>query len=118
MKLWTRNRTLTGAALLCAAFVSTASAEDLVNVDSRVVTYRSTDLDTPQGVRKVYHRIQSAARVVCHMPDPREISGYPLFQECYDIAVGNAVQKIGVTPLTSLHRSKTQHGAAGSPPPA
>ena len=101
------------AVLLCAApFMATgaiaAPAEEPMHL-----SYVKADLAGPEGAKALYLRIQNAARMVCHMPDKRELMKWEVYQRCYDGAVAYAVEQVNASELTALHRRKTQRNAAG-----
>jgi len=112
--------------LLCtAAFMATGAiageqADDTVRVndpmqvtDSIAVSYAPADVTRPEAAKALYLHIQRAAKMVCREPDIRDLTGYSVYQRCYDRAVDDAVEKVNVTTLTALHRSKTQHSRVG-----
>jgi UrcA family protein len=120
MSLMNRHRgaggqTLTAlSALLCtAAFMATAAVAAGEAEDSIHLTYVTTDLTRPEGAEALYWRIQRAARLVCHAPEGRDLPAWQVYHRCYDRAVDNAVEQVGASALTALHRSKTQRNAAG-----
>jgi UrcA family protein len=100
--------------LLCtAAFMATGANAAAQVEDSVHLSYVTADLTQPEGAKRLYLRIQRAARMVCHAPDLRELPAWEKYQRCYDRAVDNAVAEVGASALTALHRSKTQRNAAG-----
>ncbi len=113
MSLYRKCGLLSGAALLCLAGMAFGAQTDTLIVESHPVKYVRADLATPAGAKKLYWRIQLAARLVCHMSDVRELSQISAYRTCYDNAVENAVAEVNATQLTALHRSRTQRLAAG-----
>jgi UrcA family protein len=102
------------SALLCtAALMATGAVAAQQAEDSIHLTYVTTDLTQPEGAKALYWRIQRAARLVCHAPDTRQLPAWRVYQRCYDRAVDNAVEQVGASALTALHRSKTQRNATG-----
>jgi UrcA family protein len=115
MSLMNRKRRAGGqpmtglSALLCtAALMATGAVADSIHL-----SYVTTDLSRPEGAKALYWHIQRAARLVCHAPDVRDLPAWEVYQRCYDRAVDNAVEQVGASALTALHRSKTQRNAAG-----
>jgi UrcA family protein len=97
---------LSGLALLCVTTLATAgTAQDLVR-ESLEVRFAASDLQTLEGIAKVYGRIQSAARRVCHEPSMGEWSRYTTYRQCIQVAVEDAVEQVHSPALTALHRSK------------
>ncbi|MFL6602001.1 MAG: UrcA family protein [Steroidobacteraceae bacterium] len=113
-------------ALFCtAAFMATSAmaaerAGDTVRVndpirvtDSIGVSYAAADVVQPEAAKALYLHIQRAAKMVCREPDIRDLAIYSAYQQCFDRAVEDAVEKVNVSTLTALHRSKVQHSTAG-----
>jgi UrcA family protein len=120
MSLMNRKRRAGGqpmtglSALLCtAALMATGAVAAPQAEDSIHLSYVTTDLSRPEGAKALYWHIQRAARLVCHAPDVRDLPAWEVYQRCYDRAVDNAVEQVGASALTALHRSKTQRNAAG-----
>jgi UrcA family protein len=76
----TKILTLTAAAIL-AVSAQPAFAE------STVVKYGDLDLSTSDGRAALDRRIDRAARTVCRMTGPRELSEMIESQRCYRIAI-------------------------------
>jgi UrcA family protein len=131
MSLMNRKSGLTAAplmtALFCtAAFTATsamaaAQTGDTVRVndpirvtDSIAVSYAAADvIQQPEAAKALYLHIQRAAKMVCREPDIRDLAIYSAYEQCFDRAVNDAVDKVNVSTLTALHRSKVQHSTAG-----
>ncbi len=111
MTLYRNRGVLSAATLLCAVFLSSANAGSL-GVSSVPVKFVRADLATPAGARKLYWRIQLAARLACHGRDLRDISQNSSYYACYEQAVDNAVAEVNATELTALHRKRTQRTAS------
>ena len=102
------------AVLLCAAPFMAPGAIAAPNAEEPIhLSYVKADLESPEGAKALYLRIQKAARMVCLMPDKRELMKWEVYQRCYDGAVAYAVEQVNASELTALHRSKTQRHAAG-----
>jgi UrcA family protein len=111
---------LCSAALMATGAIAAEQADDTVRVndpiqvtDSIAVSYAPTDVTQPEAAKALYLHIQRAAKMVCREPDIRDLAIYSAYQRCYDRAVDDAVEKVNVTTLTALHRSKTQHSRVG-----
>jgi UrcA family protein len=107
-----KRSTLTGLALLCTAAVMATGAIAGETRESIDVNYVAADLTRPEGAESLYHRIQHAARQVCHEPSGRDLAEIHAYRQCFDRAVDAAVAKVDSSALTALHRSKT-HSTAG-----
>jgi UrcA family protein len=104
---------LSGLALFCVTTLATAgTAQEMVR-DSMEVRYVSSDLQTLEGVAKLYGRIRSAARRVCHEPPMGEWSRYVTFKQCVRVAIEDAVEQVHSPALTALHRSKAPRSSKG-----
>ena len=104
--------TFTGLALLCVTTLATAgTAQDLVR-ESMEVKFVASDLQTLAGIAKLYGRIESAAKRVCHEPPMGEWGRYTAFRQCVEVAIEDAVEQVQSPALTALHHSK-EHSAAG-----
>jgi UrcA family protein len=102
---------LTGLALLCVTTLATATtAPDLVD-ESKEVKFVASDLQTLAGIAKLYGRIESAAKRVCHEPPRGEWGRYPAFRHCVEVAIEDAVEHVHSPALAALQQSKA-HSAA------
>jgi UrcA family protein len=128
MSLMNRKAGLSAVtALFCtAAFMATGAiaagraGDDTVRVvdpirvtDSIAVSYAAADVIRPEAAKALYRHIRRAAKMVCHEPDIRDLPFYSAYQQCFDRAVDDAVEKVNVSTLTALHRSRVQHSTAG-----
>jgi UrcA family protein len=68
---------------------------------SVVVRFRSTDLDTPQGVAGLYRRIRAAAEAVCGRPDDTWLVYKQIADQCVDQAIAGAVASVHSESLTA-----------------
>jgi len=104
------NRVIAVAAVTALAALSLSSvpqmaqsAETDPGVLSVTLQYRSTDLDSPQGVAGLYRRIRGAATSVCRPFDSSLLEGKVLWNDCYSHAVAHAVESIHNETLTAYH---------------
>jgi UrcA family protein len=104
---------LTPVLLCTAAFMATGATAATQVEDSIQLSYVTADLTQPEGAKTLYRRIERAARQVCHGTDLRDLTALADYDRCYRHAVDDAVEKVGVSAVTALHRSKTQRNAAG-----
>jgi UrcA family protein len=84
---------------------------------SIVVRFADLNVDNPQGARKLYARIQTAADKVCG--GPASSFWYPGQQEayraCYKSSIDTAVAKVNRPMLTALHRQHSKPSTPRSP---
>jgi UrcA family protein len=106
-----KRSTLTGLALLCTAAVMTTGAIAGETRESIDVNYVAAELTRPEGAESLYHRIEHAARRVCHEPSGREVGEMHAYRQCFDRAVDAAVAQVNSSALTAVHRSRTRNTA-------
>src|SRR5437016_5185338 len=100
----------TGLALLCVTTLPTAgAAQDMVR-ESMEVKFVASDLQTLAGIAKLYRRIESVAKRLCHEPPMGEWVRYAAFRQCVEVAIEDAVEQVQSPALTALHHNKG-HGA-------
>lgn len=111
-----RRTAITALALLGVTALSSGAAYATTYVvETLLLKFYRADLDKPGGPKKLYWRIQRAARIVCRVPPMREMTTHPVYQKCYDDAVEDAVEKVNAPALTSLHRLRTASASTGHP---
>jgi UrcA family protein len=71
---------------------------------SVTVRFHSADLDTPQGVARLYRRLRSAAKAVCGQPDDAILMDRLLWNECVDQAIAGAVANVHSSSLSAYRR--------------
>jgi len=97
------------AAVLTAAWLAAAQpahASDY-SVLTTTVKYGDLNLQSESGARTLYRRLQNAAERVCGPIDHRNRA----WQECYRIALGDAVNSVGAPALFAVHRATRVAGA-------
>lgn len=99
-----RTSILAVTALLIAAVVPNAFAANTSDTVSRTVRFSDLNLNTEDGVRTLYHRIQGAAGRVCREAAGRD--GIQWYWKCYESAVAKAVDKVNNSHLTAMHQEK------------
>jgi UrcA family protein len=77
------------------------SAEDAP--PSVTVRYHDLNLNSPEGVARLYGRIRVAAGEVCHSLESRELGREALWNDCYNHAVANAVKAVHNRTLSAYH---------------
>lgn len=115
------------ASLLLAGLVTTAIVAGVANVaaagplddDSHVpsmkVRIADLDLGSPDGVAKLYRRIDTAAHVVCNVYDDRSLVRSFPFRQCVAQSIDRAVTAVGDARLTAYYLEKTAPQGARSP---
>jgi UrcA family protein len=99
---------------LAAAFLTTGAIGAQPSAPRTAeVSYVKSDLSNPVAAEALYKRIKAAARRVCAEPSGHELWQEAIYKQCYEKAVDDAVVKVDSDTLTALHRSRTQHLAAG-----
>jgi UrcA family protein len=103
------------AALLLAAVAPNAFAANTNDSPgdsvSRIVRFGDLNLNTEEGARTLYHRIQGAAGRVCREATGRD--GISWYWKCYENAVANAVNKVNNSHLTAMYQEKLGRKSAG-----
>lgn len=87
---------------LIAAAVPTNSP-DRDAVPSRVVRFADLNLESREGVRRLYSRIKSAAQEVCVPVYFRITDSYVSQRQCQEHAIDAAVAAVRSESLTALH---------------
>lgn len=99
-KLYTAMYCALGAVGLCTLSTSVAAAEQ--DPPSKTVKFADLNIQTPDGAKTLYTRIQAAARDVCE----RSASSDPILNlsvhACVKNAIDTAVKKVNAPYLTAL----------------
>jgi len=101
---------LAGAALPAFSGHPSESFDGTTRAVQVPVDYSDLNLTTPGGVETLYERISRAARQACGSTG-RTLVELKAHKTCYDRAVSDAVEKVGSTTLTALHRSRVTRPA-------
>jgi UrcA family protein len=101
---------LIGIATLAAGLaVNQASAAPWDDTPrSVVVRYSDLNLSQPQDARKLYNRIQAAARQACGDIASSDLARFGQFHNCVDQAVTNAVAAVSARQVTEIHEAQSQ----------
>jgi UrcA family protein len=90
------------AAALIISFIQPADAAALhPQANSTIIRFRSSDLDTPQDVARLYRRIRLAAQSVCGQPDDAFVLERLMWEQCVDQAIATAVAKVNSGSLSA-----------------
>ncbi|MBL8265648.1 UrcA family protein [Steroidobacter sp.] len=97
---------LTAIVAQLAAGYASADTDRTDDVPKIVVSLAGLSLATPKGVDIAYDRIRSAAKIVCHVDQSRELGQAARARACFKTAVADAVAKIDRPLLSALHASR------------
>jgi UrcA family protein len=107
---------LAGAAFLVSALTCNADTrlENGRTVRTLAVDYSDLDLTDAGGLQTLYSRLERAADRVCGgAPSVRESWARPIYRQCFEQALGDAVLNIGNPTLQAVHESATRRSTAG-----
>ena len=110
-RTFTTRVSLLGVALLCSG-VALAGPVSSPQVGV-TVNYSDLNLSAPEGVLRLYRRIEAAARLVCDGYDSKQLTLQGKYRQCQKNAVDAAVRKVGAEKLTEVHLRNTPPGARG-----
>jgi UrcA family protein len=105
----TVNRFITLTALTCAAagsfFASAAWSADDTDAALGTVTirYSREELQSREGIRRLYDRLGLAAREVCQFYDSTELARRHVFRLCVSRSLDRAVTQIHDPALSAYH---------------
>jgi UrcA family protein len=108
----TKVRAMLGVSVLCAGAVL-ATPSGAQEKTSLPVPYGDLDLSRPEGVLKLYKRIEFAAQRVCESYASTELERHPAYLKCYSKAVDDAVRKVGSDRLTAMYLSRARPASKG-----
>jgi UrcA family protein len=98
------------SALACALVLiapRAAQAQSATAVPTATVRYADLDLNTGNGVKQLYRRIQIAAIEVCRSTEPLgSLLASEAHQACLHNAIGGAVRSVGSPTLTRYYRER------------
>jgi UrcA family protein len=101
---------LTAALLTCVLGAPSAFADDQVR--SEMVKFQDLNLNTPEGIHRLYGRIHIVAQRVCSESD---VMRRPVASACERKAEGDAVEKLNLPQLTAYYKMKTKTGDQTQP---
>jgi UrcA family protein len=108
-----KTHSLIVAAAVVGSLIQTNAARAdsaFVEMRSKVVKYHDLDLTQPKDARRLYHRIERAARDVCTHEGPVPIEFVVRNSACVVDATERAVVDVNATNLTSYHAARTGGG--------
>jgi UrcA family protein len=90
--------------LACTIGASSASADEVSLMHTKVVSYSDLNLDSQAGAAAFYRRVRSAARDVCSSYDGHDVKSIALYGHCFDSAVTGAVSQVNKANVTAIHK--------------
>lgn len=107
--------TVLAAALAAAGMTSWAACATAATPDGevlkQVVKYGDLNLDSPEAITALYHRVGYAAGQVCAPLESREMARMSAWKRCIDGAISKAVNQINVPALTAYAAARG-HGSS------
>jgi UrcA family protein len=88
--------------ILLGALLATGVAQAGEAPRAKIVHFNDLDLNTPEGARVLYGRIQAAARDVCAPPMTGNLATAAEEQGCRARAIDLAVRAVNAAQLTAL----------------
>jgi UrcA family protein len=85
--------------------VTTARAGDDEPRKTMIVSYADLNVDTEQGAKVLYARIQKAAQDVCSTLESRDLLVRARWLRCYDSAMSAAVGQVNKIAVTKLYQA-------------
>jgi len=73
-----------------------------------LVRYADVDLARPEGASVLFHRLQSAAKIVCSPLESKDPALFVMFQHCVSDAMARAVTQVDRPGLSAYYRGKVQ----------
>lgn len=106
-----RRHALIAMAALATALTANLASATTVDDEARqaVVRYSDLDLSRPEDARRLYVRIQSAARVVCENFRSADLQRAQIYRRCIDKAVADAVAKVPSAQVAAVANAHIQH---------
>jgi UrcA family protein len=114
----TQSRSLASlciAALAALACITSSQRADAQPAEflTKTVSFKDLDLNSEQGARIFYVRLQHAAREVCSPFKSLELSRRRTWQSCVDNALGTAVTTLNNPLVAALHNMRATRSSAG-----
>jgi UrcA family protein len=97
----------------CAASTGRAIADQPGEILTQKVSYGDLDLESEQGAKLLYGRLQLAARDVCAPLEGIDLNSQALRRNCLDSALNLAVSKVN-KPLVSALQAQNVNGGGKS----
>jgi UrcA family protein len=104
------------ATLVVLAFVagsSPAMADSTDAVLTKTVKFGDLNLDSEQGAKALYLRLQSAAQFVCSPYDSADLARQRVFKGCVDKALASAVTEVNKPMVNALYNHNINRASAG-----
>jgi UrcA family protein len=98
--------------LTCAASSGRAVAQSEEFL-TKAVAYGDLNLESDQGVKVLYARLQYAAHHVCSPLESRELSRKTAWQTCVNNALASAVTQVNNPRVTAIHNQSAKRDSTG-----
>ncbi len=107
MNLHTKAKSVLLAASLAIGLPAMAAGPGQSQTVSVNVTFYDLDVETLDGAKELYSRLQRASRKACDLRAPgiTSVQAAADARRCYERALNVAVEKIGSEPLQLIHAS-------------
>jgi UrcA family protein len=90
---------------MLAGVTQAGGTDDIV--PKQVVSYKDLNLNSNEGTRVLYRRIQGAANQVCGKVETRDLQGERVHKACFERAISQAVAAVNSPMLTRVYLAKT-----------
>ncbi len=106
-----RKTAVIAMAALAPALTANPASATTVDDEARqtVVRYADLDLSRLEDARRLYTRIQGAAREVCENFRSADLQRMEIYKQCMDRAIADAVSKVQSTQVTAIASAHIQH---------
>ncbi len=98
--------------LTCAAGSGRAIAQSEEFL-TKAVAYGDLNLESDQGAKVLYARLQHAAHYVCSPLESRELGRKAAWQTCVNNALASAVTQVNNPRVTAFHSQSAKRGSTG-----
>jgi UrcA family protein len=85
------------------------------DLPTRLVRYGDLDLTKAEGVARLEHRVAAAARLVCRIDDPRDLTQSAIARKCRSAALA-AAQRQTQAAIAEAHSNRQLASSSGAPP--
>jgi UrcA family protein len=121
MKFTTAVRSPSSVCVLLTSIIGVAFVPNAANAHpipgtqalTEIVSYSDLNLNSPNGAKVLYGRLQNAAHKVCLPFESRDIERKIIWQKCFDQAIDEAVTQINKPTLTALRNDAVSKGTKG-----
>jgi UrcA family protein len=86
---------------------ATSIAADASDPPQVIVKFEDLNLSNARGAEALYHRIWTAAAIVCRPQDDKSLASISRVQSCVHKAIADAVSKVDRAELFAVYHSKS-----------